>query len=195
MKCWVGLSLCGILLGCGKPISKSDLPGVYQADYGFATDTLRIEPDGHFTQTIKVKADGKTATTRGTWRFDQKDHEIRFNERMVVINGFSEMVTNFDAPTNRNPSSETVRRRWGKLEIGGDDWLWGRTGVEAPYKKQPSKPAKWKHVPATSAALQRRIRVLLWIFIAGLVLSGSTAIPLETGVNMLARIMGASEGW
>lgn len=48
-------------------------------------------------------------------------------------------------------------------------------------------------MPATSTALQRRIRVLLWIFIAGLVLSGATAIPLETEVNLLARIIGASD--
>ncbi|HXT38951.1 MAG TPA: hypothetical protein VN887_02910 [Candidatus Angelobacter sp.] len=45
----------------------------------------------------------------------------------------------------------------------------------------------------TSTALQRRIRVLLWIFIAGLVISGATAIPLETEVNLLARIIGAND--
>jgi hypothetical protein len=41
--------------------------------------------------------------------------------------------------------------------------------------------------------LQHRIRVLLWIFIAGLVISGATAIPLETEVNLLARTIGASD--
>lgn len=45
----------------------------------------------------------------------------------------------------------------------------------------------------TSTALQRRIRVLLWIFIAGLVVSGGTAIPLETEVNLLAQIIGAND--
>lgn len=47
---------------------------------------------------------------------------------------------------------------------------------------------------ATSTALQRRIRVLLWIFIFGLVISGATAIPLESEVNLLARITGATDG-
>jgi len=42
--------------------------------------------------------------------------------------------------------------------------------------------------------LQRRIRLLLWIFIFGLVISGATAIPLETEVNLLARIIGATDG-
>jgi hypothetical protein len=41
--------------------------------------------------------------------------------------------------------------------------------------------------------LQRRIRLLLWIFIFGLVISGATAIPLETEVNLLARIIGTSD--
>jgi len=41
-------------------------------------------------------------------------------------------------------------------------------------------------------ALQQRIRILLWIFIFGLVVSGATAIPLETEVELLARIFGVS---
>jgi hypothetical protein len=40
--------------------------------------------------------------------------------------------------------------------------------------------------------LLRRIRILLWIFIFGLVISGATAIPLETEVNLLARIIGVT---
>ena len=41
-------------------------------------------------------------------------------------------------------------------------------------------------------ALQQRIRILLWIFIFGLVVSGATAIPLETEVELLAQIFGVS---
>jgi hypothetical protein len=138
LKCWFAVSVLGILTGCGgKPISKSDLPGKYVADFGFATDTLNINPDGGYTQTIKIKSSGKTAAANGTWRFDPKDRDIHFSEFMVVINGFSEMVTNFDAPTNRSSQIATVRQRMGKLEIGGDDSPWGRKGVETPYTKQP----------------------------------------------------------
>src|SRR5437764_1660271 len=43
--------------------------------------------------------------------------------------------------------------------------------------------------------LVRRIRVLLLIFIAGLIVSGATAIPLETEINLLTRKMDANEGW
>jgi hypothetical protein len=41
--------------------------------------------------------------------------------------------------------------------------------------------------------LTKRIRVLLWLFIVGLVLSGVTAFPLLWELNILARWLGASE--
>lgn len=40
--------------------------------------------------------------------------------------------------------------------------------------------------------IARRIRVLLLIFVAGLVVSGATALPLETELNVLTRTIGAS---
>ena len=45
----------------------------------------------------------------------------------------------------------------------------------------------------TPVVLQRRIRLLLWVFISGLVISGATAIPLETEVRLLVRVIGAAE--
>ena len=38
--------------------------------------------------------------------------------------------------------------------------------------------------------LRRRIRAWLWLFLAGLVLSGVTAIPLTAEVSLLARLVG-----
>lgn len=37
--------------------------------------------------------------------------------------------------------------------------------------------------------LRRRIKLLTWLFIVGLVLSGATAIPLPTEVNLLANVL------
>jgi hypothetical protein len=47
-------------------------------------------------------------------------------------------------------------------------------------------------MPATSATLARRIRLLLWTFIIGLVLSGATALPLEAELSVLTRLVGSS---
>jgi hypothetical protein len=41
--------------------------------------------------------------------------------------------------------------------------------------------------------LLRRIRLLTWLFIAGLVLSGATAIPLEAELDWLVNATGARE--
>jgi hypothetical protein len=67
MRCSV-ISLLGVLSGCGMHISISDLPGTYVADFGFATDTLTIKPNGSYTQTVKIKAGVKTANANGNWR-------------------------------------------------------------------------------------------------------------------------------
>jgi hypothetical protein len=44
------------------------------------------------------------------------------------------------------------------------------------------------------ATIRRRIRVLLWVFIAGLVLSGVTAMALETELKLLAQWVGGESG-
>jgi len=43
------------------------------------------------------------------------------------------------------------------------------------------------------AKLRRRIKLLTWVFIAGLVSSGVTAIPLETEVDWLVKLTGAHQ--
>jgi len=42
--------------------------------------------------------------------------------------------------------------------------------------------------------LQRRIRILIWFFIFGLVISGATAIPLETELRFLTQWTGGQLG-
>ena len=47
-----------------------DIPGTYLADYGLAKDTVVLAPNGKFVQTVKVRATGKVASSRGTWTYD-----------------------------------------------------------------------------------------------------------------------------
>lgn len=42
-----------------------------------------------------------------------------------------------------------------------------------------------------AVTLINRIRLLLWIFIVGLMFSGATAIPLETELKLFARLIEA----
>lgn len=41
--------------------------------------------------------------------------------------------------------------------------------------------------------LRKRIKLLTWLFIVGLILSGATAIPLKTEVDWLVNVTGARE--
>jgi hypothetical protein len=45
----------------------------------------------------------------------------------------------------------------------------------------------------TVPELLRRVRCMVWIVMVGLVISGATAIPLETELNFLTRTMGLSD--
>ena len=45
-----------------------------------------------------------------------------------------------------------------------------------------------------NSALRRKIRALLWFFIFGLLVSGATAIPLETELQLLVQLVGAEDG-
>src|ERR1041385_3810846 len=47
---------------------------------------------------------------------------------------------------------------------------------------------------ASEPTLRRRVKVLTWLFIVGLVLSGATAIPLLSGVDWLVKIANAPHG-
>jgi hypothetical protein len=98
-----------------------------------------LKEDGEIIQTIKIKADGKVVTKNSTWQFRPEERDIVVNSNyMLVIDGFSQMITNFDHANTNSDIIGPIRHRWGRLEIGGDDFPWGRTGVEAPYKKQPN---------------------------------------------------------
>jgi len=142
-KWWLGVSLFVVVTGCGKPVAQSDLLGTYVADFGFATDTLTLKENGKFIQTIKIKEDGRVVTKTNTWHFGQEDRNIVIDkDYMLVIDGFSKMIPDFDRLNTNSVTIGPVRRRFGKLEIGGDDSPWGRTGIEAPYKKQPAKLPK-----------------------------------------------------
>ena len=49
------------------------------------------------------------------------------------------------------------------------------------------------HLLNREATLRRRIRLLVWFFIVGLVISGLTAIPLQWELNFGAQLLGGDE--
>src|SRR5439155_17561124 len=48
-------------------------------------------------------------------------------------------------------------------------------------------------LPMNQTSLLKRIRFVTWLFIIGLVISGATALPVVSEVDVLARVVGAGE--
>ncbi len=64
-----------------------------------------------------------------------------------------------------------------------------------PLRLDPIGTMKTNAIRANPAVLRRRITALLWLFIAGLALSGATAIPLETEVRLLSAWVPGDSGF
>ena len=127
MKCWFGLSLFGVLSGCGKQMTQSDLVGNYVADYSAAKEQLTLLSDGQFIQQVIIKATSQILATNGTWTFDAADKRVTFRDDLFnILDGFGQ--------PKKQPASGIamlpVIRRFGHIQIG-----------DAPtvkYKKQPN---------------------------------------------------------
>jgi hypothetical protein len=127
VKCWLGLSLLGVLTGCGKPVSRADLPGVYVADYSAAKEKVTLLADGRFTQQVTIKSTSQILTTNGTWTFHVAEKYIYLRDNFFsVLDGFGQPRKQPEPGTFVLP----VVSRLGKIQIGDDP------GIQ--YKKQPN---------------------------------------------------------
>jgi hypothetical protein len=136
-----GFLLLSSMMGYGKSVRESNLPGTYVADYGVATDTITLSRDGAFIQTVKVRGTGQEVVARGRWHFnsDPRDQYIWSEEMMDVVDYEGKVNPHFDRPRKNAVVMFNVRWLCGRLEIGGDDIPWGRVGIDVPHTKQTGK--------------------------------------------------------
>lgn len=117
------------LLGCGKNVTREDLPGAYSADYGFAREELELKNNGEFEQRIRVLSREGLSTANGTWRFDQQGRDIYFSkEFLVVADGLGNLKPDFDSKERKAIAILPVRRWFGRVQIG--------LAPGVPYRKQ-----------------------------------------------------------
>ncbi len=125
VKCWLGLSLFGLLPGCGKPVTQPDLVGNYAADYSAANEKLTLLPDGKFTQQVTIKSSSQVLTTNGMWSFDAADKRVTFHDSFfTVLDGFGQPKKQPEPGTAMLP----VVRLYEDVQIGDDQPI--------TYKKQ-----------------------------------------------------------
>ncbi len=125
VRCCLGLSLLGLLPGCGKPVTQPDLVGIYAVDYSAATEKLTLLPDGKFTQQVMIKSSSQVLTANGTWSFDAADKRVTFHDSFfAVLDGFGQPKKQPEPGTAMLP----VVRLYGDVRIGDDQPI--------TYKKQ-----------------------------------------------------------
>jgi hypothetical protein len=132
--------LLGVVMGEGTPVSASELPGTYVADYGAARSTLTLAADGRFSQEVRVKTTGEAAASSGTWDSDPAHRDLYFADGfMGVVDYKGDLIPDLGRPPKNTTAVLRARRTAWALELGGDDIPWNRGPAETPYTKQMSQ--------------------------------------------------------
>lgn len=94
-------ALCVTGAGCGQSGSnKPPMPGSFKGAYLGCSETITLNPDGSFTQTIVFP--GSSFTNSGSWNF-----EFRKMQAKIIFHRFLVAVdTSVDPPASLNPPTE-----------------------------------------------------------------------------------------
>lgn len=74
------------MAGCSFKVSTEKVYGTYVAKYSFGTDTLKLDRNGSFIQTVAIENE-PTQTVSGHWSFDSKISYAKFYGLMIVDDG------------------------------------------------------------------------------------------------------------
>lgn len=93
------MALMIVISGC-KPGKGTDLCGKWVAEYPFGMEILELYPNGEYSQEVNVVVDGnrKYATNKGHWIYDLSTKNLKFENPLIVVNGFGEMNKDYDKP-------------------------------------------------------------------------------------------------
>lgn len=113
-------------LGCSMTVPPEEVYGTYVAAYPFGAEMLTLYHDGSFVQQVTIENQSPEAV-KGSWSFDPPESRVTLTGKMVVINGFDNLKSDWRTDTS-GISSLDVERHWFKIVIGS-----ART---YPYVKQ-----------------------------------------------------------
>jgi len=97
---------------CSPQFDRSDLVGVYVANYPSGTETLTLNHDGAFEQEVRLRtsADATPTTQTGTWEWDDSRQYLDLADCMAVNDGFGDIRSSFATETG---CSFPAGRKWG----------------------------------------------------------------------------------
>jgi hypothetical protein len=121
------LTVIGMLIAsCLNSVPPEKVGGTYVASYPFGSETLTLDPDGSFIQRVEVQGEAPL-TISGTWKFDPQNSYVRFNNFLLVVDGFGHLNKDW---RSKNPGivELSAGRLWFKITLG--------SGGQHPYRKQ-----------------------------------------------------------
>jgi len=118
------LVLAALVAWCSPHFDRSDLVGVYVAEYPTGTETLTLKPDGTFLQEVVLKEplDSTPITRVGPWTWDESAQRLRLDNCMAVGDGFGNISPTFQ--TDAGGLDTGAEREWwlfGQLLLGDRD--------------------------------------------------------------------------
>ena len=122
----VVLMLLALLVGCSMRVPAEIVYGTYIASYPFGTETITLNRDGTFVQSVAIKQE-QPLTVHGTWDFDPKNSRANFYGTIVVTDGFDHLRNDWRTVTTGIVSLD-VERHWFRVEMG--------SAATYPYIKQ-----------------------------------------------------------
>jgi hypothetical protein len=117
-----------MLAGCSWNVPAEEVYGTYVASYPYGTETVTLNRDGTFVQSIAIKQE-TTVTVQGTWEFESGTGETRvtFHGARVVDSGSDHPKKDWQtAPTGL--VSLDISIIWFHVQMA--------TGDAHPYMKQ-----------------------------------------------------------
>ncbi|MCX6907807.1 MAG: hypothetical protein NTY01_07170 [Verrucomicrobia bacterium] len=94
MTQWVRLKyvvLCSLiaLVGCEPSIGRTDIIGVYSAQYPYGTEHLKVLADGRYEQYFASLGEAVKLINTGTWELQSRDKVVLvLNNPIIVDDGF-----------------------------------------------------------------------------------------------------------
>ncbi len=113
---------CMFILAC-TPELKSELYGIYVANYKIAKEIITLKEDGTFIQEVIIKATSKVTITKGAWSYDPTKGYVTFHGNfMVVLKDFGKLNADYDHPVP-GLVIEPVKRYFGNIQIGSSEGI------------------------------------------------------------------------
>ena len=114
-------ALCVTGAGCGQSGShKSPAPGSFKGAYLGCSETITLNPDGSFTQTILFP--GSSFTNSGSWNFEVRGKGLAKQDKVVFSRFLVAVDTSVDPPAPLNPPKE--------YSFYDGDWLPAKDRIE-----------------------------------------------------------------